>query len=134
MRKLLATSLLLAAIASQAGARAETMGHIHVGTPASQVSGGVTEKLDACTIGGQFAGVDGEWFAVTPGQTVTATLHGGMTGVEDLDMYFYDATCGYLSGVATEAVSETGVAPEKAAFVIVDLFTGAMADFGFTAA
>ncbi len=135
MRKLLATALLLAAMSSQVGAHADTVqGHIHVGTPLSEITGGVTENVDACTPGGDNEGFDGQWFEVTGGQTVTATLIDGATGVEDLDAYFYTAACGPIAdtSMATTKVSETGTAPATAAFIVVNLWSGAMADFSLT--
>jgi hypothetical protein len=136
MRRLIVCAA-LGALAVAPAARAATSGHIDVGNPTTGVGApGVTELLDACIVDGDFAGVDGQWFAVGAGKAITVDLGGGATGAEDLDVYFYDSTCGYIadSSMATGGTSESGTSPAGTAFMVVDLFSGADASFEVTIA
>jgi hypothetical protein len=126
--------MLVAAMSANVGARAATTWHIDVGNPESGDTGGVTEIYDACDPSGATNGVDGQWFTATPGTTVAVRLAAGTTPVDDLDAYFYDADCNLLAydAMVTDSANETGVAPAGAAFMIVDLYTGANVSYTVT--
>lgn len=132
MRRLIIVAALTALAAGGTARADEVTGHIEVGNPSTGLGlAGITERVDACSPGGNAEGIDGQWLTVAAGQSVVVTLTGGATDLEDLDVYFYDAECNYIDdeSMVTENPSESGTAPAGAAFMIVDLFSGAEANF-----
>ncbi|HYN37405.1 MAG TPA: hypothetical protein VEV82_10585 [Actinomycetota bacterium] len=55
------------------------------------------------------------------------TATGSSDAAYDLDVFFYDVECGYLTGtqVATENPDESGEVPGEAKYIVVDQFIGA---------
>ncbi|HVL33836.1 MAG TPA: hypothetical protein VM600_09690 [Actinomycetota bacterium] len=133
-------------------------GTILVGDPVTRSYGGVAEQVSPC-LGtmdqdipeGIAQGVDGYWFALPEGiaghaATLTAPAP------NDVDAWFYDEFCQLIqppggSGPGAkdpDAYSmasvdplpngnEEGRIPAAAAYVVVDLYVGAAAEFTFTA-
>ena len=132
MRRLIIVAA-LAALAAAGPARADVTGHIHIGNPTSDDAGGITELLGECDPASDVQGLDGFWVAVpaSGGQTFTATPTGDAAAANDLALAFYTAACEYISVGDDEGpgVAETQIAPEGTAFVSVNLWLGAMADF-----
>ena len=65
--------------------------------------------------------------------TVTVTGAETLAG-HDLYLYFMDASCVVIGGLATSAANESGVIPGGAAYVLTQLWTGANVPFTLTAA
>lgn len=97
---------------------------------------GVTEALAACSPDdADFNGIDGQWFSVADYAGMSATLRAtdGNASVQDVDAYFYTASCDYIDDMAfaqnLPGDPEAGVIPSDAGFVCVDLSVGANATF-----
>ncbi len=124
-------------------------GTILVGDPVTSVTGGVSETGRTlnptgsgpdCVSAQPTDGVDGLFFDVSDyaGQAAVLADVNDSAGVNDLDVWFYDATCSVIGSYAAMAtdpapgVGETGVVPDNAAYAVVDLFAGANASFTLT--
>lgn len=106
-------------------------GDIAGSNPFSSQVGGVTENDLAvnCEYPPESQGVDGWVFQLPDGFVVPApfTVTGTSDAAYDLDVFFYDAECAFLSGtgVATENPDESGEVPGEAKYIVVDQFIGA---------
>ena len=74
-------------------------------------------------------GVDGYVFAIPPefgaGSGTVEVVGEDLTGLHDLDLYFYTADCTALEGtLASEAQNETGPIPAGTAWIVVHQFSG----------
>ena len=150
MRKVLLAAIAAATALSMAPASANTFeesGTILVANPVSRLFGGVSEIGSPCNGSppeapevppGTFQGVDGFWIelpADSGGMTATLTA----AAPNDVDGWFYDEGCNLMPSPYPLATTnpipngnEQGVIPEGAAWVAVDLYTGANATFTFT--
>lgn len=103
-------------------------GSILVGDVLSPV-GALTQD---CT--GATNGVDTHTAALpagVDGLPITATTND--SDINDVDLYFYDASCTYMPGVQLNATGdEAGEVPEGAAYVEADLYVGANATVTIT--
>jgi hypothetical protein len=143
-RRRAALALLIGAIwlAPVAASRAEephgfkVKGTIVAMNPASLAGLGLTEFVAGCDDGSELQGLDGYWIRLPadagghPAKLVPADV------TSDVDAFFYTDSCDALSydemasGISGEI--ETGDVPARAAWVVVDLFTGVAASFTFT--
>jgi hypothetical protein len=106
-------------------------GTIRGGHPGNEVGVGVTrtEFESDCEYTPRTNGVDG-WVAEIPdhladGTTaLAASAVGSVTGVYDLDMYFYNESCGLLSAVENIGTDESGMIPAETAYVMVTNWVG----------
>src|SRR6266545_3756988 len=100
------------------------------GDPANVVDPGITgtEFVETCTAPPASQDVDGHVSTLTgdagDGAHVAAVKADG-TGVWDLDVYFYNSSCGQLGSSATEAADETGVIPSGTKYVVTHAYLGA---------
>jgi len=153
---LLAIAVALPAGADHGSSAWEQTGTIAVANPATRLYGGAAELVSPCggsidqdVPPGAANGTDGFWFELPEGAaghdaTLTASEFavpdpaGAIPG-NDVDAWFYDFGCTLIRPtadpnayhMATVGSNEFGVIPAAAAWVVVDLVTGANATFTF---
>lgn len=81
----------------------------------------VTQGLDGFVIE-----LDDSISAVTSEVQVTGT---DASGMHDLDLYFFDESCGFQGEASTDAADETGVMVPGVRYVLVTAFFGTNIDF-----
>ena len=116
-------------------------GTIHGGHPGNYYAGaGVTraEFESECEYSPRTNGVDG-WVAAVPASvadgthTITArSIDDPTGGFYDLDMYFYDAGCGFLGADEDEGADETGDLPEGTRYVLATSYVGGQIQVGLS--
>jgi hypothetical protein len=152
MRKYLLAAIAAMTVLSLIPANAEpsfsVTGTVLVGDPVSRRYGAVTETVSPCNgsidpdvPAGAAQGVDGYWIQLPEGSAgATATLVANTPGA-DFDAWFYTEGCSLLTGAANYTMATTdpmpngdeeGTIPEDAAWVAVDLYIGAAAEFTFS--
>jgi hypothetical protein len=111
-------------------------GSFAVANPATLENQGATQSefMASCAIPTS-QGVDGYVVALPAkvtkvSSTVTAT-GGDMTGIYDLDMYFYNASCAPIGAASTAGQDETGAMPAGTKYVVVAAFWGVDVNFSF---
>ena len=117
----------------------EESGSVALGHP-GDVSGELnvtrTAFLETCAIPPS-QGTDGYVIALPPEITAVpseVTIAGGdATGFHDLDIHFFDESCGSLGAISTDATDEIGPMPQGTSFVLVTAFLGVEITFDFKA-
>lgn len=142
MKKILVAAMLAGSLIGTQVSQAHTTTHpgsIAVGNPATAFTGGVTEIGAACDTSSPLNGVDGVWVDITAHigtHTATVVPTGANAAVQDLDLWFYTASCGFINvGVGAAngfGASESATIPGGTGFIIVDLFAGAAATYTLT--
>ncbi len=104
-------------------------GDIVGSNPFSSDVSGITEAefVRTCSYPPESQGADGWVFQLPEGFVVPApfTVKGTSAGPYDLDVFFYNAACGFISGIATSSPDESGTVPAQTAYIVVDQFIGA---------
>lgn len=143
------------ATADHGGDTWDQTGTILVSNAATRLYGGISELGGACGESldpdvphDTWQGLDGYWFELpeeAAGHDATMTASASAVPEDapapgnDVDAWFYDAGCTLIRPtqdpnayhMATPGSTEFGVVPEGAAWVVVDLVTGANATFTF---
>ncbi|MDQ4124567.1 MAG: hypothetical protein M3134_03060 [Actinomycetota bacterium] len=117
----------------------EATGTLALGHP-GDVANGVNATralfLESCSVP-PTQGTDGyviELPAKVTAVVTNVTISGSSQGdVHDLDISFYDESCGSLGSLATENAEEFGLMPVGTKYVLVTAFMGAQTDFIFKA-
>lgn len=143
MRKLLATTIVIAALASAGIGHADPTvlsGSIELGTLGVV---GETRATGACDPASDANGFDGVWFAIDGLDGAAAELDLG-EATSDADVYFFNAECTQIdyTDMASNFIAagagpfttntETGEVPEGSAFVLVEGFFGVGITFTLT--
>ncbi|HEX9712735.1 MAG TPA: hypothetical protein VGB52_09325 [Actinomycetota bacterium] len=143
MRKLLAATVVVAALASAGVGHADPVvleGSIQLGTLGVL---GESRASAACDPAGDGNGFDGVWFALDALDGAAAELTLG-EATSDADVYFFDAECTQIdyTAMAVNFIAagagpfttntETGEVPEGSAYVLVEGFFGVGITFTLT--
>jgi hypothetical protein len=116
----------------------EASGSFAIGNPADLDGAGITRNEFAATCAiPATQGVDG--YAIELSEEISKVpAQVGVTGSDagaghDLDMYFYDESCGSTGSASTEAADEIGVFPAGTKWVVVTAFFGVELEFDLVA-
>lgn len=135
IKRLIATCAVAAIVLGPfAASAAPITGTIALGHPASVLGLGVTENAGACDPNSAAQGVDGYWVELAGQDAVHLENTGDASGLGELDIFFYDAECGWIEGadlVESGAIEEGPIPAEADALVIV-AFTGVSIEFILT--
>lgn len=116
----------------------EESGTVALGHPGdlNEVNATRTAFLESCAVP-PTQGTDGYVIALPPEITATntnITLAGGdLTGLHDLDAYFFDESCAPMGALSSELSDEFGLMPAGTSYVLVTAFMGAEITFSFKA-
>lgn len=116
----------------------EASGTIATMNPADLNDAGITrnEFVATCALPAS-QGIDGYVIELSEEISTVAAqvgVKGSDAGVgHDLDLYFYDESCGSTGSASTEAADEIGVFPAGTKWVVVTAFTGLQIEFDLAA-
>jgi hypothetical protein len=119
----------------------EASGTLAVPAPTAIALKGLTEAeftiANECASAPVTQGVDGYVVEIPAdfrsGTATVEVLGADTTGAYDLDVYFYDASCGLLEPYMTDGADASGAIPPGAAWAVIELFVGANATFDLKA-
>jgi hypothetical protein len=108
----------------------------HPGDLVGEANATRTAFLNSCAVPPS-QGTDGYVIALPPEVTATntnVTIAGGdLTGLHDLDMFFYDESCSPVGALSSELSDEFGLMPAGTSYVLVTAFAGVEITFDFKA-
>jgi hypothetical protein len=111
------------------------MGTVHVGhqfnfTPNGGIGATRADFESNCEYSPRTNGVDG-WVTAIPAdladgtQEIKVDARTNTTGAWDVDLYYYDASCGLIEADEDESTYETGTIPQGAKYVMAAVWSGA---------